>query len=96
MNVNLYYFIVVDNIGWRENPDSPGNYRAVGEIGAEQLAFIRNDLALIPPATDHTVANEDPEPLCLLSVQAPAVSVEETFGRQTAAVAGYDEDDDEY
>ena len=54
------------------------------------------DLALIPPATDHTVANEAPEPLCLLSVQAPAVSVEETFGRQTAAVAGYDEDDDEY
>ena len=54
------------------------------------------DLALIPPATDHTVANEDPEPLCLLSVQSPAVSVDETFGRQTAAVAGYDEDDDEY
>lgn len=54
------------------------------------------DLALIPPASDHTIANESEEPLSLLSVQSPAVSVEETFGRQTAAVAGYDEDDDEY
>lgn len=54
------------------------------------------DLALIPPATDHTLANEDDEPLALLSVQSPAVSVDETFGRQTAAVVGYDEDDDDY
>jgi mannose-6-phosphate isomerase-like protein (cupin superfamily) len=54
------------------------------------------DLALIPPATDHTLANEDEEPLALLSVQSPAVSVDETFGRQTAAVVGYDEDDDDY
>ncbi len=54
------------------------------------------DLALIPPASDHTIANEDDEPLALVSVQSPAVTVEETFGRQTAAVAGYDEDDDVY
>lgn len=54
------------------------------------------DLALIPPATDHTLANEDDEPLSLLSVQSPAVSVDETFGRQTAAVVGYDEDEDDY
>ncbi len=54
------------------------------------------DLALIPPATDHTLANESEEPLSLLSVQSPAVSVEETFGRQTAAVSGYEEDDDDY
>jgi mannose-6-phosphate isomerase-like protein (cupin superfamily) len=53
------------------------------------------DLALIPPATDHTIANEGPEPLALISVQSPAVSVEETFGRQLAEVAGYD-DEDEY
>jgi mannose-6-phosphate isomerase-like protein (cupin superfamily) len=53
------------------------------------------DLALIPPATDHTIANEGSEPLALVSVQSPAVSVEETFGRQLAEVAGYD-DEDEY
>ena len=58
----------------------------------EQLE--QGDLALIPPASDHTIANEGDEPLAILSVQSPAVSVDETFGRQTAAV-GY-EDDDEY
>jgi len=54
------------------------------------------DLALIPPASDHTLANEGPDTLALISVQSPAVSVEETFGRQTAAVPGYDDDDAEY
>ena len=52
------------------------------------------DLALIPPASDHTLANEGTETLALISAQSPAVSVEETFGRQTTAVAGYDEDDE--
>jgi len=54
------------------------------------------DLALIPPASDHTIANEGEEPLALVSVQSPAVSVEETFGRQLAEVAGYDDDEDDY
>lgn len=54
------------------------------------------DLALIPPASDHTLANETEEPLAILSVQSPAVSVDETFGRQTSAVSGYEEDDDDY
>jgi mannose-6-phosphate isomerase-like protein (cupin superfamily) len=50
------------------------------------------DLALIPPASDHRIANEGEEELALLSVQSPAVSVDETLGRQTAAV-GYEDDD---
>jgi len=54
------------------------------------------DLALIPPASDHTIANEGEEQLALVSVQSPAVSVEETFGRQLAEVAGYDDDEDQY
>lgn len=53
------------------------------------------DLALIPPASDHSIANEGEDDLALVSVQSPAVSVEETFGRQLAEVAGYD-DEDEY
>ena len=56
----------------------------------------QNRKLLIPPATDHTIANREEAPLALLSVQSPAVSVDETFGRQTAAVAGYDEDEDDY
>ncbi len=58
--------------------------------------LVPGDLALIPPATDHTIANEDEAPLALLSVQSPAVSVDETFGRQTTAVVGYDEDEDDF
>ena len=54
------------------------------------------DLALIPPASDHTIANNGDGELALVSVQSPAVSVEETFGRQMAEVAGYDEEEDEY
>jgi mannose-6-phosphate isomerase-like protein (cupin superfamily) len=53
------------------------------------------DLALIPPASDHTIANQGEGTLALVSVQSPAVSVEETFGRQLAEVVGYD-DEDEY
>jgi len=69
-----------------------GTLSAAGDT--EQLE--PGDLALIPPASDHKIANEGSETLSILSVQSPAVSVEETFGRQTAAVAGYDEDDDDY
>jgi len=53
------------------------------------------DLALIPPASDHSIENGGEDELGLLSIQSPAVSVEETFGRQLAEVAGYD-DEDEY
>ena len=69
-----------------------GTLSAAGDT--EQLE--PGDLALIPPASDHTIANQGDDELALISAQSPAVSVEETFGRQTAAVAGYDEDDDSY
>lgn len=72
--------------------------RGVGTLSAagdtEQLE--PGDLALIPPASDHRIANEGEEMLALVSAQSPSVSVEETFGRQTADVTGYDPDDDEY
>jgi mannose-6-phosphate isomerase-like protein (cupin superfamily) len=56
------------------------------------------DLAMIPPATDHSIANEGDGELALVSVQSPAVSVEELYERQLAGkVAGeYSEYDDEY
>lgn len=53
------------------------------------------DLVLIPPASDHTIANNGEAGLALVSVQSPAVSVDETFGRQMAEVTAYD-DEDEY
>lgn len=55
----------------------------------------QGDLALIPPATDHSIANEGDEPLAAISVQSPAVSVDELFDRQLAGkTAGYDEDEE--
>jgi len=54
------------------------------------------DLVLIPPATDHSVANEGAEPMALVSVQSPPVSADELFSRRLAAQAtGYDDYDDE-
>ena len=51
--------------------------------------------AIIPPATDHSIANEGTEDFSVLSVQSPAISVDEVYGRQLADVgAGYDEDQD--
>jgi mannose-6-phosphate isomerase-like protein (cupin superfamily) len=54
------------------------------------------DLVLIPPATDHSVANDGDEPLALVSVQSPGVSAEELYSRRLATQAtGYDDYDDE-
>jgi mannose-6-phosphate isomerase-like protein (cupin superfamily) len=53
------------------------------------------DLILIPPATDHSIANPSGDDLCCISVQSPAVTLSEVFGSQLAAdVAGGYEDDE--
>ena len=52
------------------------------------------DLVLIPPATDHAVANDGDDSLVLVSVQSPAVSADELYSRRLAAQAsGYDDED---
>ena len=54
------------------------------------------DLVLIPPATDHGVANDGTETLVLISVQSPAVSADELYSRRLATQAtGYDDDYEE-
>lgn len=70
--------------------------RGEGTLSAagDTETLVPGDLALIPPATDHVIANQGADQLALVSVQSPAVSVEETFGRQLAEVAGYDDEDD--
>jgi mannose-6-phosphate isomerase-like protein (cupin superfamily) len=53
------------------------------------------DLVLIPPATDHSIANDGAEELALVSVHSPAVSADELYSRRLATqAAGYDEDDE--
>jgi mannose-6-phosphate isomerase-like protein (cupin superfamily) len=72
-----------------------GTMSAAGDT--EELTA--GDLALIPPATDHELANSGEVPFALVSVQSPAVAIEELYERQLAGrTAGYDEyaeDDDE-
>lgn len=72
--------------------------RGVAELSAagDTESLEPGDLALIPPASDHVIANRSDDVLALLSVQSPAVSVEETIGRQSAATVGYDEDSDQF
>ena len=72
--------------------------RGVAELSAagDTESLEPGDLALIPPARDHVIANRGDDVLALLSVQSPAVSVEETIGRQSAATVGYDEDSDQF
>ena len=54
------------------------------------------DLVLIPPATDHSLANEGEDSLALVCVHSPAVSADELFSRRLAAqAAGYDDLDED-
>ena len=73
-----------------------GSMSAAGDT--EELA--PGDLVLIPPATDHAIANGGDEELAVVSVQSPAVAIEELYERQLAGrTAGYDqfdEDDEGY
>jgi mannose-6-phosphate isomerase-like protein (cupin superfamily) len=52
------------------------------------------DLILVPPATEHSVANDGEAEFCFVSIQSPPVAAAELYSDQLAEVAGYDEDDD--
>ena len=52
------------------------------------------DLILVPPATDHSIANDGADALVCVSVQSPPVAVAELYGEQMAEVSSYDEDED--
>lgn len=50
------------------------------------------DLILVPPATDHSLANDADEPLTCVSAQSPPVASAELYSDELAEVAGYDDD----
>jgi mannose-6-phosphate isomerase-like protein (cupin superfamily) len=52
------------------------------------------DLILVPPATDHSLANDREAELSCVSIQSPPVAAAELYSDQLAEVAGYDEDDE--
>jgi len=53
----------------------------------------QGDLILVPPATDHSIANNGDVELVCVSVQSPPVAAAELYSDQLAEVAGYDDDE---
>ena len=51
------------------------------------------DLILVPPATDHSIANYGEEALACVSVQSPPVAAAELYSDKLAEVSGYDDED---
>lgn len=51
------------------------------------------DLILVPPATDHSIANDGDQTLACISVQSPPVAAAELYSDQLAEVSGYDDED---
>jgi mannose-6-phosphate isomerase-like protein (cupin superfamily) len=52
------------------------------------------DLILVPPTTEHSVANNGEADFSFVSIQSPPVAAAELYSDQLAEVAGYDDDDD--
>jgi mannose-6-phosphate isomerase-like protein (cupin superfamily) len=49
---------------------------------------------MVPPATEHSVANNGEAELSFVSIQSPPVAAAELYSDQLAEVAGYDDDDE--
>jgi mannose-6-phosphate isomerase-like protein (cupin superfamily) len=64
-------------------------------VAGDTQKVVEGDLILVPPATDHSIANDGDSELACVSVQSPPVAVAELYGGQMAAdLAGYDDDED--
>ncbi|MGB7588561.1 MAG: cupin domain-containing protein [Solirubrobacterales bacterium] len=63
-------------------------------VAGDTQGVEEGDLILVPPATDHSIANDGSTALVFVSVQSPPVAVAELYGGQLAEVSGYDDDED--
>jgi mannose-6-phosphate isomerase-like protein (cupin superfamily) len=82
----------------RSHEDAEQVYVVVRGAGAMSVAgdtqkVSEGDLILVPPATDHSIANDGDGEMACVSVQSPPVAVAELYGAQMAEVSGYDDDD---
>ena len=63
-------------------------------VAGDTQEVAKGDLVLVPPATDHSIANGNSSDLCCVSVQSPPVTSSEVFGREGVRVASeYEEED---
>jgi mannose-6-phosphate isomerase-like protein (cupin superfamily) len=82
----------------RSHEESEQAYVVVRGAGSMSVAgdtqqVGEGDLILVPPATDHSVANDGEVELACVSIQSPPVAAAELYSDQLAEVAGYDDDD---
>jgi mannose-6-phosphate isomerase-like protein (cupin superfamily) len=83
----------------RSHEQSEQAYVVVRGAGAMSVAgdtqqVREGDLILVPPATEHSLANDGEAELSCVSIQSPPVAAAELYSDQLAEVAGYDDDDD--
>jgi mannose-6-phosphate isomerase-like protein (cupin superfamily) len=67
--------------------------RGTMTVAGDKQEITQGDLVLVPPATDHSIANSNSVDLCCVSVQSPPVEASEVLGRPGVGVASeYDEE----
>ena len=63
-------------------------------VAGDTQEVAEGDLVLVPPATDHSIANSNSSDLCCVSVQSPPVTSSEVFGREGVGVdSEYDDEE---
>lgn len=63
-------------------------------VAGDTQGVAEGDLILVPPATDHSIANDGESELACVSVQSPPVAAAELYSDQLAEVSGYGDEDD--
>ena len=64
-------------------------------VAGDKQAITEGDLVMVPPATDHSIANDGNADLCCVSVQSPPVTVSEVYAPTAAAGASSEYEDEE-
>jgi mannose-6-phosphate isomerase-like protein (cupin superfamily) len=63
-------------------------------VAGDEQEVTTGDLVMVPPATDHSIANHGDSDLCCISVQSPPITVSEIYGDTVASgVSDYDDED---
>jgi mannose-6-phosphate isomerase-like protein (cupin superfamily) len=101
-NMSVTWIDVPSGIGQglHSNEDSEQVYVVVRGTGTMTVAgdtqrIGEGDLVLVPPSTDHSIANDGAIDLCCVSVQSPPVTVADVFAPSVPAGAAADFEEEE-
>jgi mannose-6-phosphate isomerase-like protein (cupin superfamily) len=65
---------------------------ATMSVAGDTQEVAEGDLILVPPATEHSVANNGEADFSFVSIQSPPVAAAELYSDQLAEISGYDDD----